>query len=167
MRSGCGNLIAHMTRIRIAEPCASPSRVEGEAEGLDMGLDMYLRGEKFLWSDWNNPANNRTEDGFKVSTLTLELGYWRKHPNLHGYIVNTFAEGVDECQRIDLNENQLQQIIDAVNNPSSLPHTEGFFFGQSDGNERDDDVKQLTAALEWLTTKDSKSSRSVFYEASW
>jgi hypothetical protein len=23
-----------------------------------------------------------------------DLGYWRKHPNLHGYIINTFAEGV-------------------------------------------------------------------------
>jgi hypothetical protein len=27
-----------------------------------------------------------------------EVGYWRKHPDLHGYIVETFADGVDACQ---------------------------------------------------------------------
>src|ERR1700683_3641911 len=26
------------------------------------------------------------EDGFRLRSKTVELGYWRKHPNLHGYI---------------------------------------------------------------------------------
>lgn len=30
-----------------------------------MGLDMYLNGNKYLMTDWQTPANNRTEDGFE------------------------------------------------------------------------------------------------------
>ena len=47
---------------------------------------------------------------FKV----LSLGYWRKHPDLHGFIVKTFANGKDECQRIDLTGEDLIKIIEAV-----------------------------------------------------
>ena len=63
-----------------------------------MGLDMYLKGNKFYWTNWREPEKNLTEEGFKLTEKTLELGYWRKHPNLHGYIVKTFAEGVDELR---------------------------------------------------------------------
>ena len=48
-----------------------------------MGLDMYLDGEKYLWTDHLNPENNLREDGYRVKARTVELGYWRKHPNLH------------------------------------------------------------------------------------
>src|SRR4051812_6140992 len=95
-----------------------------------MGLDMYLRGEKFFWTDWETPSNNRIEDGFRVTSLQIELGYWRKHPNLHGYIVNTFAGGVDECQNITLDAEALNKIILACK-VAGLPHTTGFFFGES------------------------------------
>ena len=61
-----------------------------------MGLDMYLTGEKFVM------ATGLQEDGFPLRSKTLELGYWRKHPNLHGYIVQTFVGGKDECQEIYL-----------------------------------------------------------------
>ena len=131
-----------------------------------MGLDMYLRGEKFFWTDWSNPENNRKEDGLKVANLTIELGYWRKHPNLHGYIVQTFAEGKDECQRIDLSVDQLKQIIQAVKD-KKLPATTGFFFGESDGSEVPEDIKILEAAIAWAETKENDVSRDVFYRASW
>src|SRR5882672_1922122 len=101
-----------------------------------MGLDMYLKGEKFFWPDWKNPENNRVEDGLKVSKLEVELGYWRKHPNLHGYIVKTFADGKDECQVIDLSIDNLEQIIKTVQN-KELPHTTGFFFGASLGSDEE------------------------------
>lgn len=53
-----------------------------------MGLDMFMRGEKFFWTDWKNDENNRKEGGLKIRTLEVDLAYWRKHPNLHGFIVN-------------------------------------------------------------------------------
>lgn len=133
-----------------------------------MGLDMYLRGEKFFWTDWKEPKNNRTEDGFQLSEMSLELGYWRKHPNLHGFIVKTFANGEDDCQPIGLDEAQIDKIIEAIKS-EGLPHTEGFFFGKSDlsAEEREADIAILTKAKAWLATKEPNVSRTVSYRASW
>jgi hypothetical protein len=133
-----------------------------------MGLDMYLKGNKFFWTDWQNTENNRMEDGFKISDLNLLLGYWRKHPNLHGYIVQTLANGLDECQEISLDVDQLKNIIQAVKE-KRLPATTGFFFGTSELSEAEiaDDVKQLEAAIAWLEMKEPRVSRSIFYQASW
>ena len=125
-----------------------------------MGLDMYLRGSKH--TQYND---TRTEDGFKVDTLILELGYWRKHPNLHGYIVQTFAEGKDECQQIPLDEGALEQIISAVE-AEVLPPTTGFFFGKSDGTEKARDIEIFKKALEWLKGP-GDGYRSIYYQASW
>ena len=62
-----------------------------------MGLDMYLEGRRFLRTNWENPEANLKRGKYRVKEETLELAYWRKHPNLHGFIVQTFADGVDEC----------------------------------------------------------------------
>jgi hypothetical protein len=131
-----------------------------------MGLDMYLQGEKYLCTDWKNPQNNLCEDGYEVRSKILRLGYWRKHPNLHGYIVNTFAGGIDNCKAIDLDEADIEKIIDAVAR-DDLPHTEGFFFGVSDGTEKDEDLKILTAALAWLRAPEQGVFKSIHYQASW
>lgn len=120
-----------------------------------MGLDMYLTGKKFYWTNWQDASANKTEDGFEVRDMSLQLGYWRKHPNLHGFIVNTFAGGKDECQEIPLSFDDLQTIIDAVKS-QSLPATEGFFFGKSEDSEeqRLEDVKILEDAKAWLKDGD-------------
>jgi hypothetical protein len=141
-----------------------------------MGLDMYLRGEKYFWTNWDEPSKNRREDDIEVNTLTVRLGYWRKHPNLHGYIVNTFAGGVDDCQRISLSPEQLRQIIKAVKE-RSLPSTQGFFFGRSASVEADgeelvaqeiaEDIAILEKAIAWVETEEKGVSRDVYYEASW
>lgn len=136
-----------------------------------MGLDMYLTGRKFLWPDWQNPENNRTEDGIEVEEVRLKLGYWRKHPDLHGFIVQTFAGGLDECQEIPLNTECLRQIREAVEQ-KKLPKTTGFFFGDSthwaDPESMQQTLTMLTKAEEWLGGGDSKKEfRSVIYRASW
>ena len=131
-----------------------------------MGLDMYLDGDKYLALDFDNPDNTPTEDGYRLTNRTLRLGYWRKHPNLHGYIVNTFADGIDQCQRIELSENDIEKIVDAVAR-DDLPHTEGFFFGASDGSEREETLRIFRDALQWLRTTESNVFRSIYYQASW
>ena len=131
-----------------------------------MGLDMYLNGSKYLRQDFNNPDAVPKEDGFRLKEKRLELGYWRKHPNLHGYIVQTFADGVDECQIIDLTADQMQTIIEAVKN-KALPKTEGFFFGESDGSEDEETIQIFEAAIKWLNEEPDNEWRSVFYQASW
>lgn len=131
-----------------------------------MGLDMYLNGKKFIWTNWDKPELNPTEDGFELREKILRLGYWRKHPNLHGYIVNTFAGGEDDCREIDLDAGDIRQIIQVIRG-KKLPHTEGFFFGASDGSEDDESIEILERAIAWLETKEDGVSRSVAYRASW
>jgi hypothetical protein len=131
-----------------------------------MGLDMYLTGKKFLPTNWENPDANAKEDGFRVQERLLELGYWRKHPNLHGYIVQTFADGVDECQDIELSAEDLRTTIAAIN-AGSLPETDGFFFGSSEGKPKETDLQVFRAALAWVEDKSDASWRSVVYHASW
>ena len=132
-----------------------------------MGLDMFLNGEKYLFGDCEASSK---EDGFEVKEKTLRLGYWRKHPNLHGFIVNEFANGVDECQRIDLSDDDIEKIIKAVKE-KALPHTTGFFFGSSEWWDNEEKlaetIKQLEDALAWSKTEEKCVSRSVFYKASW
>jgi hypothetical protein len=127
-----------------------------------MGLDMYLNGRKYFYSD-----NQAKEDGYRVSEHVLELGYWRKHPNLHGFIVREFADGVDECQDIPLDVDALKKIIKATSD-DALPHTEGFFFGVSDPEDKEPTLRIMADAIKWLNHEDSKNeSRSVIYRASW
>jgi hypothetical protein len=93
-----------------------------------MGLDLYLTGEKFFMG---SSGQNPRENGFRLRSKTLELGYWRKHPNLHGYIVETFAGGKDECQDIYLGGSERIRTIIAAIKARALPDTTGFFFGVS------------------------------------
>jgi hypothetical protein len=139
-----------------------------------MGLDMYLQGKKFFWSNWENPAMNRTEDGLRLVELQVELGYWRKHPNLHGFIVQNFAGGVDDCRDIELHIVQLEAIITACK-LGQLPITQGFFFGESPSpddkaaynDQIAEDVAVLQKAITWLESEERRVSRSVVYSASW
>jgi hypothetical protein len=154
-----------------------------------MGLDMYLSGRKFL-QGYRMPKL-REEDGFEVEEIVVKLGYWRKHPDLHGYIVQHFGplprdvdgrevedgERLDDCSDINLDMANLQQIIEAVKN-DELPTTQGFFFGTSHKLEdiqlyqqqKDEDLEMLGHAVAWLSLLDANADycwRSVVYRASW
>jgi hypothetical protein len=117
-----------------------------------MGLDMYLTG---IPVDAVRDVDGRFEG--------VELGYWRKHPDLHGFIVRTFADGVDECQEIELSADALTCILRAVID-ESLPKTSGFFFGESQGANDQETDDQLLKAIDWLS---KEKGRKVVYQASW
>lgn len=136
-----------------------------------MGLDMYLRGERYYRYE-KNPKDSK---GRPIRSEEIDLGYWRKHPNLHGYIVKTFAEGVDECQRIPLDKDNLLNIKQAVID-NNLPDTTGFFFGSSPkpGDEYFDETKTrdlhiIEGAIAFLDEADTDDAayRSVYYQSSW
>lgn len=139
-----------------------------------MGLDMYLTGDRYKQTEYDddyNEINIEYVDGFKLESQRLSIGYWRKHANLHGYIVNTFADGVDECQVIHLNVDNLRQIAKALRE-GDLPHTEGFFFGSDDWREEcrkyyEDDAKVFDKAAEWVESAPAGVWNTVQYCASW
>ena len=132
-----------------------------------MGLDMYLDGKIYFFSSYLDEDNTpRMEDGRPVTSITIKLGYWRKHPNLHGYIVNNFASGVDDCSPIVLSSEDILKVIDAVK-ANSLPDTSGFFFGKSDSAYDEETLAIYNDALSWLNKKTENESRQVVYQASW
>lgn len=103
-----------------------------------MGLDMYLRGDKFV-SSWDHSQRDENGiplevkrpqmDGFEVTSYVLDLGYWRKFAPLHTFIVKVFANGEDNCQPIDLGAEDLRRIAAAIRD-GNLPDDEdstGFF----------------------------------------
>lgn len=131
-----------------------------------MGLDMFLTGHRRILRAAKGNA--------KIIKEEIDLGYWRKHPNLHGYIVNNFVDDVSnyDGQNVLLTVEALQQIITAIIN-RELPHTEGFFFGYSATDpqeieaEQKEDIRQLQQAIDWLNQSGKDEFRSVNYSASW
>jgi hypothetical protein len=145
-----------------------------------MGLDMYLTGSVYL-SDWQE-EDRFHHNGFPVSNIEYRLGYWRKHPNLHGYIIQEFADGEDECQKIFLEADQLKQIKEAVEQ-NNLPNTEGFFFGKSADKDSEDEeeaeyakqeldhtIEILNRAISFAEKNEHEMQgryKQLYYQASW
>jgi len=145
-----------------------------------MGLDMYLRGDKFI-SNWDTSqidehgmaleVKRPVIDGFEVTSYNLDLGYWRKFAPLHHFIVKVFADGVDECQEIHLSADDLRRIAAALRD-DNLPDNDdcgGFFFGNSefwdeDRAEGEKHAETFDKAAKWV---ESNSWNSVTYQASW
>ena len=123
-----------------------------------MGLDMYLEGERFnsqvCWKTGEEIEDRPTRDGFYISCEILEMGNWRKHHNLHEYIVQTFAEGKDECQHIYLDAKDCRKIAEAIL-ATDLGHK----------LDREDNAKIFSNAAQWLDSADW--TRRVYYKSSW
>lgn len=96
-----------------------------------MGLDMYLHAEKYHSQyDYKHDGSTMqrelnmahyqldissgmaylpTEGGITVSKCVL---YWRKANSIHGWFVRELANGVDECQRINVTRDNLITLRD-------------------------------------------------------
>ncbi|MEY9328323.1 phosphoglycerate kinase [Sinorhizobium fredii] len=121
-----------------------------------MGLDMYACTLR------EAPA---TPVDFKAEEVS-ELHYWRKHPNLHGWMERLYREkgGTDpdfNCVNLQLTAEDLDRLEAAIRN-RTLPPTSGFFFGASDGSESDDDLAFVAKAREALA-----AGLTVFYSSWW
>jgi len=148
-----------------------------------MGLDMYLQGRLYhhgMKHDSKGKYTGRKRekvDGYEKTATEIEIAYWRKHPNLHGYIVKTFNNGEDDCTPIDLSPENLDQIANAIEK-NELPETTGFFFGESSWHEeeKEKNIEIFRKTSKWLRSKwdgenkyatGQKDWVSVQYLASW
>jgi hypothetical protein len=120
-----------------------------------MGLDMYA-----VATSWEVPLS-RQLDPHEYE----ELHYWRKHPNLHGWMEALYYEksGTElfNCVALVLTSEDLDR-LEADVRAANLPHTEGFFFGESDGSETEDDLAFIAKARKALA-----EGLTVFYYAWW
>jgi hypothetical protein len=123
-----------------------------------MGLDMYL-----------TRANDTSKD----------LAYWRKANQIHGYIVDTFAWGVDECQPIAVHRTELlglvqlcESLLESKDEKKALevlPPKSGFFFGSAVVDEWywDDLEKTVRMLTETINFEDKTEDDYFIYQASW
>ena len=141
-----------------------------------MGLDMYAycaakagQQDEFYEGaeldpdtrNYVNPAVNKPR----------EIAYWRKHPNLHGWMAQLWLrrEGNELREtdnfngiELELTYDDLDELEYAVQN-NRLPATSGFFFGEgADDYYKPSDLKfiQEARAEMFLGLK-------VFYNSSW
>ena len=99
-------------------------------------------------------------------TQPREIAYWRKHPNLHGWMHRLWESrgnsGDFNGDELELTWDDLEQLEQDIRN-KNLPGTTGFFFG----NERDDDYREQDLQF----VRDAKAEvflgLRVFYNSSW
>jgi len=95
-----------------------------------------------------------------------EIAYWRKHPNLQGWMENLYISkgGQEEfnCVPVELEHEDLNNLEQAITN-SELPDTQGFFFGSnSDEHYKGQDLEFIEKAREALD-----SGLTVVYDSWW
>ena len=129
---------------------------------VEVGLDMYAYAAAKPNTSWDDNQTHR------------EIAYWRKHPNLHGWMELLWNEkgrpGVEQGFNdvmfngieIELTWEDLDQLEEDVKN-GRLPSTSGFFFGSdSDDYYREQDLEFVRKARAEIFT-----GLKVFYNSSW
>jgi hypothetical protein len=136
-----------------------------------MGLDMYayVAARAGQQDEYYEGSEFDKESGEYVNakvTKPIEIAYWRKHPNLHGWFEQLYrskgGEGEFNGDELELTREDVDSLEQAVLD-GDLPATSGFFFGDgADDYYREQDlafVKEARAQL-FLGLK-------VFYNSSW
>lgn len=149
-----------------------------------MGLDMYLNAERYV-SQYDSrdaqllaqlstlPLPSRMSG--KIKTITAEVAYWRKANAIHNWIVTNCNEGVDDCSRVSLSYDQLQELVRICMEviafperaPDLLPTANGFFFGSTDyGESYIGDLDSTITQIEPLLSEEYREW-DFYYQASW
>jgi hypothetical protein len=116
-----------------------------------MGLDMYAYTASKAEADWDSHR---------------EIAYWRKHPNLHGWMKQLWESrgnaGMFNGNEIELTWEDLDRLEQTVKQ-KALPSTQGFFFGD------DSAVYYHDKDLEFIKNAraDLFLGLKVFYNSSW
>jgi len=143
-----------------------------------MGLDQYAyavmphrENSDFAWA-WTR------DDAGTVN----EIAYWRKHSDLQGWMEALWLRKCEEqgvepsvgepgswfegqvnfnCQPLRLSHDDLLELRAAVN-ADALPHTTGFFFGESQPEDREDTLAFVEAALKAVS-----QDMEIYYDSWW
>ena len=136
-----------------------------------MGLDMYayVAAKAGAQADYDEGMAWDKEKGAIVNpsvTEPREIAYWRKHPNLHGWMFNLWQskgnEGDFNGDELELTWDDLDQLEQDIRN-KNLPSTTGFFFGNdADDHYREHDLKFVREAK-----AEAFLGLKVFYNSSW
>lgn len=135
-----------------------------------MGLDMYAMAVKFIDGHEEPEVDaNLNMEGEHVEDYDDEFCYWRKHPNLHDWMEKLYRDkgGTDFefncCSNVELTEADLHDLETAINE-GGLPYTQGFFFGESTG---DDDEKAFDLKFIADARKAREDGFRIYYTSWW
>ncbi len=139
-----------------------------------MGLDQYATARKGTPIKVPQTWTVTNEDGSEEEVVeyynewedSMELAYWRKHPNLEGFMSELYYEkgGEDEfnCAEVELTLEDLDALEETLDE-SALPETTGFFFGaNADDHYAEQDrefIREARAAI--------KQGYTVVYSSWW
>ena len=129
-----------------------------------MGLDQYAYARKGVpVIELEEYTTTCTETGKEIKQIEehliwenqMELAYWRKHPNLQGWMEQLWRdkgnEGEFNCVDVELIDADLDR-LEADIKGNNLPDTGGFFFGSnSDDSYKDGDLDFVHDAREHLS----------------
>ena len=140
-----------------------------------MGLDMYAyvaakEGQQRAFYESAEFDDDTKEFVNKTVEQPRELAYWRKHPNLHGWMEQLWnSRNGGNCDGTTFNGVELEltwedlEVLELDVIAGSLPGTTGFFFGNdSDAHYREQDLKFIRDARAELFC-----GLKVFYNSSW
>jgi len=136
-----------------------------------MGLDMYAyvaakAGQQREYYETSSFNEETGEYGSTTVEQPREIAYWRKHPNLHGWMRKLWEsqgnEGDFNGDELELTWDDLEVLeLDVI--AGTLPGTTGFFFGNdADDHYREQDLKFIRDARAELFC-----GLKVFYNSSW
>lgn len=138
-----------------------------------MGLDQYayVAAKAGQQSEYYEAEGDYVDGEWKPHKATVakprEIAYWRKHPNLQGWMENLAEKkglkyGSFNGIELELSWEDLDDLERAVTH-GQLPETTGFFFGNpSDEHYREQDLQFIKEARAELFV-----GLKVFYNSSW
>ena len=139
-----------------------------------MGLDQYAtarRGEPHkvpqTWTTTDADGNEKeVVEYYNEWEDSKELAYWRKHPNLQGWMENLWREkgndGEFNCVDLELTLGDLEALEASIDG-ADLPKTVGFFFGEdSDDHYLEQDREFIREARSAI-----KQGYKVIYSSWW
>jgi len=140
----------------------------------------YVAAKAGAQADYDEGMAWDKEKGAMVNpsvTETREIAYWRKHPNLHGWMQRLWVRKTNEAGIVDddpdragefngveleLTWDDLEQLEQDIRD-KNLPNTSGFFFGNdADDHYREHDLKFVREAK-----AEAFLGLKVFYNSSW
>lgn len=124
-----------------------------------MGLDQYL---------FKTKASKEEVENKEVQADEIEIAYWRKHPNLQGYMQNLWKSRTGKenamfnCINVYLTLEDLEDWENTVKQ-KEYPETTGFFFGSnSDEYYLEHDLESIQKAKKAL-----EEGYTVYYTSWW
>ena len=118
-----------------------------------MGLDMYLSRKKYIGANYEHRGvkgvvditiggKKMPIDFNKITYIEEDVAYWRKANQIHNYIVDNFADGIDDCRSVYLDLENLEELLNVCKKVrKSIEFVDGKLIQSYTFNEKGEKVK--------------------------